>query len=69
MIDDREFEFAMKEREFLLEQALERVETNQATVEDMEIIRFECGKPKQPSHSQQVLRDVFADFGNIFGKN
>jgi len=69
MIDDQEFDFAMKEREFLLEQALERAEANQATAEDMEIIRFECGKPKQPSHSQQVLRDVFADFGNIFGKN
>lgn len=69
MVDDSEFEFAMKEREYLLEQALERAEANQATAEDMEIIRFECGKPKQPSHSQQVLRDVFADFGNIFGKN
>lgn len=68
MIDDSELEFAMKEREFLLEQALERAEANQATAEDMEIIRFECGKPKQPSHSQQVLSDVFADFGNIFGK-
>ena len=69
MIDDSEYAFAMKEREYLLEQALERAEANQATAEDIEIIRFECGKPKQPSHSQQVLNDVFADFGNIFGRN
>jgi hypothetical protein len=59
---------AEREREFLLERALERAERNEATAEDLEIIRFECGKPKQPSHSQQVLTDVFADFGNIFGK-
>ena len=59
---------AEREREFLLERALERAERNEATAEDLEIIRFECGKPKQPSHSQQVLMDVFADFGNIFGK-
>ena len=59
---------AEREREFLLERALERAERNEATAEDLEIIRFECGKPKQPSHSKQVLADVFADFGNIFGK-
>jgi hypothetical protein len=67
MIDAEAFH-AQREREFLLERALERAELNQATAEDLEIIRFECGKSKQPSHSQQVLSDVFADFGNIFGK-
>jgi hypothetical protein len=67
MIDAEEFH-AQREREFLLERALERAEQNQATAEDFEIIRFECGKPKQPCHSQQVLSDVFADFGNIFRK-
>lgn len=65
---EEEVHFAEQEREFLLEQALERAELNQATAEDLEIIRFECGKSKQPCHSQQVLSDVFADFGNIFGK-
>ena len=65
---DAEAFHAEREREFLLERALERAEKNQATAEDFEIIRFECGKPKQPCHSQQVLSDVFADFGNIFGK-
>jgi len=65
---DAEAFHAQQEREFLLERALERAESNQATAEDLEIIRFECGKPKQPCHSQQVLQDVFADFGNIFGK-
>jgi hypothetical protein len=65
---EEELHFAEQEREFYLEQALERMETGTLTAEDMEIIRFECGKSKQPSHSQQVLADVFADFGNIFRK-
>lgn len=65
---DAEIFHAEREREFLLERALERAEQNTATAEDLEIIRFECGKSKTPCPSQQVLSDVFADFGNIFGK-
>lgn len=65
---DAEAFHAQREREFLLERALERAERNEATAEDLEIIRFECGKSKSPCPSQQVLADVFADFGNIFGK-
>ena len=64
MID--EFEFAQREREYLLDQALERAEAGQASQEDFDIIRFECGKPRY-CHSKQVLDDVFADFENIFG--
>lgn len=65
---DAEAFHAQREREFLLERALERAERNEATPDDLDIIRFECGKSKQPSPSQQVLADVFADFGSIFGK-
>lgn len=65
---DAELFHAEREREFLLERALERMESGTLTADDMDIIRFECGKPNQPSHSKQVLQDVFADFGNIFRK-
>jgi len=65
---DAELFHAEREREFLLERALERMESGTLTADDMDIIRFECGKPNQPCHSKQVLSDVFADFGNIFRK-
>lgn len=68
MTYEEEAQQAMLERQQRLEEALERAERHMHTQEDMEIIRFECGMPsKQPSHTSQVLSDVFADFENIFG--
>ena len=64
MID--EYDFAQREREYLLDQAKARAEAGEATQEDFDIIRFECGKPRY-SPSKQVLNDVFEDFGNVFG--
>lgn len=64
MID--EYDFAQLEREYLLDQALARAEAGQATQEDFDIIRFECGKPRY-SDSKRVLQDVFDDFANVFG--
>lgn len=63
---DAEAYHAQREREFLLERALERAENGTATQDDFDIIRFECGKQK-PSHSKQTLDHVFADFARIFG--
>lgn len=66
--NDPEMQQAMLERQQRLEEALERAERHTHTQEDMEIIRFECGvSSKKPSHTTQVLNDVFSDFGNIFG--
>lgn len=64
--NEGEFNQAMLERERRLEEALHRAECHMQTPEDMEIIRFECGKPKKPCDSTRVLADVFADFGNVF---
>ena len=64
MID--EYDFALREREYLLDQALQRAEAGQATQEDFDIIRFECGKPRL-CDSKRVLQDVFDDFANVFG--
>jgi hypothetical protein len=67
MIDEEDF--AQREREYLLEQALIRAEAGEATQEDFDIIRFECGKPRH-SLNKQILDDVFADFNSIFsGRN
>lgn len=58
----------MREREQQLGEALHRVECHTHTLEDIELIRHECGlsKRKEPCDSTNVLNDLFADFGNVF---
>ena len=57
-----------KERQQMLEDAIERAENNQATQEDFDIIRCESGlKRKTPSHTTEMLDEIFSDFANIFG--
>lgn len=36
------------------------------TPEDMNLLRYACGKVKP---SEDLMKDVFVDFGNIFGEN
>lgn len=55
----------MDEFEQELEDLLERLD-KVLTKEDMATLRYACGKSKQ---SKNLLRDVFVDFGNIFGEN
>ena len=56
------------ERQRMLEDAIERAENNQATQEDFDIIRTESGlKRQQPSHTSQMMDDIFNDFAHIFG--
>jgi hypothetical protein len=48
MHSEEEYNQAMLERQQMLEEALERAETGVATMEDWNIIRFECGVTKRP---------------------
>ena len=55
----------MCEHEQQLEQALDNMEFGaELTQDEVDMIRFACGKPRKPN---QILSDVFDDFGSIFG--
>lgn len=55
----------MSEIEQELDDLLERLE-KVLRPDDIELLRQACGKSKQ---SKDLMRDVFIDFGNIFGEN
>ena len=55
----------MDEFEKELEDLLSRLD-KVLTEQDMATLRYACGKTKQ---SKDLMRDVFIDFGNIFGEN
>jgi hypothetical protein len=55
----------MNEFEQELDDLLDRLE-KVLTEQDMATLRYACGKSKQ---SKDLMRDVFIDFGNIFGEN
>ena len=58
----------MQEFEERLEEALENMENDCVTQDDITVIRAACGKPK-PVTKNEVLTDIFNEFGNIFGGN
>jgi len=55
----------MNEFEQRLEEALENIEHDYASPDDIAVIRAACGKPKPTKN--QVLTELFNEFGNIFG--
>ncbi len=55
----------MNEMERELDDLLERL-SKILTEDDMALLRYACGKTKQ---SENLMRDVFVDFGTIFGEN
>lgn len=55
----------MNEMEQELEDLLNRLEKI-LTPNDMNLLRYACGKSKQ---SSDLMQDVFIDFGQIFGEN
>ncbi len=55
----------MNEFEQELDDLLERLD-KVLKPEDMATLRYACGKSKQ---NKDLMRDVFIDFGNIFGEN
>jgi len=56
----------MNEFEQRLEIALENIEHDYASLDDIAVIRAACGKLRN-SHVNPLLRDVINDFGSIFG--
>lgn len=58
-------EIKMNEMEQELDDLLDRLD-KVLTENDMALLRYACGKSKQ---SKDVMRDVFIDFGKIFGEN
>lgn len=57
-------EIAMNEFEQELDDLLDRL-SKVLNKQDMEILYHACGKSKQ---SENLMRDVFIDFGKIFGE-
>ena len=58
----------MLEHEEFLESALDDMEFGgELSQEQVDCIRQACGKPNR--HKNVVLKDIFTDFGNIFGGN
>lgn len=55
----------MDEFEERLEQALQNIEYDYASVEDIAIIRMACGKPKKPA-PKGILEQTFEEFGKVF---
>lgn len=55
----------MNEFEERLEQALQNIEYDYASPDDIAVIRAACGKPKPTKN--QVLTELFNEFGTIFG--
>ena len=58
-------EIKMNEFEQELDDLLDRLDKI-LTEQDMSTLRYACGKSKQ---SKDLMRDIFIDFGNIFGEN
>ena len=56
----------MNEFEQRLEEALENIEHDYATPDDIAVIRAACGKPKPTKN--EVLKELFNEFGTIFGQ-
>jgi hypothetical protein len=56
----------MEEFEQRLEQALQNIEFDYATPDDIAVIRAACGKPKPTKN--QVMTELFNEFGTIFSK-
>ena len=56
----------MNEFEQRLEIALENIEHDYASPDDIAVIREACGKPKPTKN--EVLKELFNEFGTIFGK-
>jgi len=56
----------MQEFEERLEEALENIEHDYASPDDIAVIRAACGKPKPVKN--QVLTELFNEFGTIFGQ-
>ena len=62
--ENQELEIMYQQRQQRCEQAIERAELGQATQEDFDIIRFECGlKKSQINKETSDALDVF--FGDI----
>ena len=55
----------MNEFEERLEQALQNIEYDYASSDDIAVIRAACGKPKPTKN--EVLKELFNEFGTIFG--
>jgi hypothetical protein len=63
--ESHELSIMYQERQRRLEDAIERAELGQATQDDFDIIRFECGL-KSPSPSKEVSDALDAHFGDVF---
>jgi hypothetical protein len=62
--ESHELSIMYQERQRRIEEAIERAELGQATSEDFDIIRFECGLKQSPSPSKETsdaLDNFFAD--------
>jgi len=55
----------MNEFEERLEVALQNIEYDYASPDDIAVIRAACGKPKPTKN--EVLTELFNEFGTIFG--
>ena len=62
--DSHELSIMYQERQRRLEEAIERAELGQASSDDFDIIRFECGL-KTPSPSQELSDELDNYFGQI----
>jgi antitoxin component HigA of HigAB toxin-antitoxin module len=65
-VDMDEMAQVMQEFEQRLEEALENIEHDYASPDDIAVIRAACGKPKP--RKNQVLTELFNEFGTIFRK-
>lgn len=63
--ENQELEQMYLEREKRLVEAIERAEQGQATSDDFDIIRFECGLKKHPSPSQEISEELDSFFGEL----
>lgn len=63
--ENQELEQMYQMREKRLVEAIERAEQGQATSEDFDIIRFECGLKKHPSPTQEIAEELDSFFGDI----
>jgi hypothetical protein len=63
--ENQELEMMYRQRQQRCEEAIERAELGQATQEDFDIIRFECGLTKYPSPTQEISHELDAFFGEL----
>jgi len=62
--ETHELSIMFQERQKRIEEAIERAELGQATSDDFDIIRFECGL-KSPSPSQETSEALDVYFGEM----